>query len=203
MNKPSDKKENDLKVPKSGVKGQVKKNTKLEKENLSASDLKDKIIGDLKVKLKDTEDKLLRELAENDNLRKRHEKEVQDNLKYAIRNFSSDLLSVTDNFQRALDSISGEDFDNSPKLKNLKIGLEAVEKEIYEIFEKNGVKKFDSLEKKFDPEIHQAVSKISSDHPEGVIVEEFAKGFMIGERLLRPAMVVVSSGKQKEDNKGS
>lgn len=203
MNKPSDKKENDLKVPKSGVKGQVKKNTKLEKENLSASDLKDKIIGDLKVKLKDTEDKLLRELAENDNLRKRHEKEVQDNLKYAIRNFSSDLLSVTDNFQRALDSISGEDFDNSPKLKNLKIGLEAVEKEIYEIFEKNGVKKFDSLEKKFDPEIHQAVSKISSDHPEGVIVEELAKGFMIGERLLRPAMVVVSSGKQKEDNKGS
>ena len=203
MNKPSDKKENDLKVPKSGFKGQVKKNTKLEKENLSASDLKDKIIGDLKVKLKDTEDKLLRELAENDNLRKRHEKEVQDNLKYAIRNFSSDLLSVTDNFQRALDSISGEDFDNSPKLKNLKIGLEAVEKEIYEIFEKNGVKKFDSLEKKFDPEIHQAVSKISSDHPEGVIVEELAKGFMIGERLLRPAMVVVSSGKQKEDNKGS
>jgi len=203
MNKPSDKKENDLKVPKSGVKGQVKKNTKLEKENLSASDLKDKIVGDLKVKLKDTEDKLLRELAENDNLRKRHEKEVQDNLKYAIRNFSSDLLSVTDNFQRALDSISGEDFDNSPKLKNLKIGLEAVEKEIYEIFEKNGVKKFDSLEKKFDPEIHQAVSKISSDHPEGVIVEELAKGFMIGERLLRPAMVVVSSGKQKEDNKGS
>ena len=76
-------------------------------------------------------------------------------------------------------------------------------KEIYEIFEKNGVKKFDSLEKKFDPEIHQAVSKISSDHPEGVIVEELAKGFMIGERLLRPAMVVVSSGKQKEDNKGS
>ncbi len=203
MNKPTDKSKNDSKVPKSEVKGQAKKNTKLEKENLSTSDLKDKIIGDLKVKLKDTEDKLLRELAENDNLRKRHEKEVQDSLKYAIRNFSSDLLSVTDNFQRALDSISGEDFGQSPKLKNLKIGLEAVEKEIYEIFEKNGVKKFDSLEKKFDPEIHQAVSKISSDHPEGVIVEEFAKGFMIGERLLRPAMVVVSSGKQKEDNKGS
>ena len=63
---------------------------------------------------------MLRELAENDNLRKRHEKEVQDNLKYAIRNFSSDLLSVTDNFQRALDSISGEDFDNSQKIKKSK-----------------------------------------------------------------------------------
>ena len=202
MNKPTGKNEYDSKVPKSGAKNQVKKNTKLEKENLSTSDLKDKIIGDLKVKLKDTEDKLLRELAENDNLRKRHEKEVQDNLKYAIRNFSSDLLSVTDNFQRALSSISGEDFEQSPKLKNLKVGLEAVEKEIYEIFEKNGVKKFDSLEKKFNPEIHQAVSKISSDRPEGVIVEELAKGFMIGERLLRPAMVVVSSGNQKEENKG-
>ena len=203
MNKPTDKNENDSKVPKSGVKVDIKKNHKPEKDNLSSSDLKDKIIGDLKVKLKETEDKLLRELAENDNLRKRHEKELKESLKYAIRNFSSDLLSVTDNFQRALNSISGEDFEQSPKLKNLQIGLEAVEKEIYEIFEKNGVKRFDSLEKKFDPEIHQAVSKITSDYPEGIIVEELTKGFMIGERLLRPAMVVVSSGKQKELNNDS
>ena len=197
------KNENDSKASKSEAKSQIKKDPKSEKEDSNTSDLSEKIIGDLKVKLKDTEDKLLRELAENDNLRKRHEKELQDSLKYSIRNFSSDLLSVTDNFQRALNSISGEDFEQSATLKNLKIGLEAVEKEIYEIFEKNGIKKFDSLKKKFDPEIHQAVSKVSSELQEGLIVEELAKGFTIGERLLRPAMVVVSSGEQKEDNKDS
>ena len=205
MNKPTGtgKNENDSKVAKSGVKSQIKKNPKSEKEELNTSDLNDKIIGDLKVKLKETEDKLLRELAENDNLRKRHEKELQDSLKYSIRNFSSDLLSVTDNFQRALNSISGQDFEQSSTLKNLKVGLEAVEKEIYEIFEKNGIKKFDSLKKKFDPEIHQAVSKVSSELSEGLIVEELAKGFTIGDRLLRPAMVVVSSGSQKEGKKDS
>ena len=158
-----------------------------------------KIIADLKIKLKQAEDKLLRELAENENLRKRHQKESQENLKYAIRNFSSELLNVTDNFQRALNSIPRENLGQNVMLKNLVVGLEAVEKEIYEIFEKNGVVRFDSLEKKFNPEIHQAVSKKNSDKPEGTIIEELAKGFMIGERLLRPAMVVVSSGKNQEE----
>ena len=158
-----------------------------------------KIIADLKIKLKQAEDKLLRELAENENLRKRHQKESQENLKYAIRNFSSELLNVTDNFQRALNSIPRENLGQNVMLKNLVVGLEAVEKEIYEIFEKNGVVRFDSLEKKFNPEIHQAVSKKNSDKPEGTIIEELAKGFMIGERLLRPAMVVVSSGKTQEE----
>ena len=158
-----------------------------------------KIIADLKIKLKQAEDKLLRELAENENLRKRHQKESQENLKYAIRNFSSELLNVTDNFQRALNSIPRENLGQNVMLKNLVIGLEAVEKEIYEIFEKNGVVRFDSLEKKFNPEIHQAVSKKNSDKPEGTIIEELAKGFMIGERLLRPAMVVISSGKTQEE----
>ncbi len=158
-----------------------------------------KIIADLKIKLKQAEDKLLRELAENENLRKRHQKESQENLKYAIRNFSSELLNVTDNFQRALNSIPRENLGQNVMLKNLVVGLEAVEKEIYEIFEKNGVVRFDSLEKKFNPEIHQAVSKKNSDKPEGTIIEELAKGFMIGERLLRPAMVVISSGKTQEE----
>tara|TARA_B100000900_G_scaffold48910_1_gene36180 strand:- start:124 stop:717 length:594 start_codon:yes stop_codon:yes gene_type:complete len=197
MNKPTGKNDNQGKVEQNNDKQGLKKNTKNLKPEQSEDNLNEKIIADLKIKLKQTEDKLLRELAENDNLRKRHEKESQENLKYAIRNFSADLLSVTDNFERALNSISKDDIDRNPNLKNLLVGLEAVEKEIFEIFEKNGVKKFDSHEKKFDPEIHQAVSKIESTLAEGTIVEELAKGFMIGDRLLRPAMVVVSSGKNK------
>ena len=119
-------------------------------------------------------------------------------MKYAVKNFSYELLNVTDNFQRALHSISKKDIEESANLKSLFVGLEAVEKEIYEIFEKNGITRFDSLNTKFDPERHQAVSKKESELPEGMIVEELQKGFMIGERLLRPAMVIVSAGKSEK-----
>ena len=115
-------------------------------------------------------------------------------MKFAIKNFSYELLNVTDNFDRALNSISKNDVEENENLKNLFNGLKAVEKEIHDIFEKNGVKKFDSLNEKFDPERHQAVSKRDSEKAEGVIIEELQKGFMINERLLRPAMVIVSSG---------
>ena len=156
----------------------------------------DSLVDELKTKLKDAEDKLLRSLAENDNLRKRHDKEIEDNSKYAIKNFSYSLLNVADNLQRALESIpnteaSGLD-DNI--IKNLVIGIKAVEKELIDSLEKHGVTKFDSINQKFDPEIHQAVSKVQNEKADGTIVEEMQKGFKIGDRLLRPAMVVVSMG---------
>lgn len=190
MNKTTGRESNQKKI----IKNENSKRTKDTKHEAKTV-LNEKIISDLKVKLKDTEDKLLRELAENENLRKRHEKELQENLKYSIRNFSSDLLSVTDNFERALKSVTKEIEEDNTSIKNLVIGLQAVEKDIYDIFEKNGIQRFDSLAQKFDPEKHQAVSKVDSEHEEGTIVEELAKGFLIGERLLRPAMVIVSSGK--------
>ena len=156
----------------------------------------DSLVDELKTKLKDAEDKLLRSLAENDNLRKRHDKEIEDNSKYAIKNFSYSLLNVADNLQRALESIpnteaSGLD-DNI--IKNLVIGIKAVEKELIDSLEKHGVTKFDSINQKFNPEIHQAVSKVHNEKADGTIVEEMQKGFKIGDRLLRPAMVVVSMG---------
>ena len=151
--------ENEKKIDKTFEKKDSKKEGRTTKNQNVSETNNQKIIADLKIKLKEAEDKLLRELAENENLRKRHEKESQENLKYAIRNFSSELLSVTDNFQRALSSIPRENLGEDVMLKNLVIGLEAVEKEIYEIFERNGVVCFESLEKKFNPEIHQAVSK--------------------------------------------
>ena len=156
----------------------------------------DSLVDELKTILKDADDKLLRSLAENDNLRKRHDKEIEDNSKYAIKNFSYSLLNVADNLQRALESIpnteaSGLD-DNI--IKNLIIGIKAVEKELIDSLEKHGVTKFDSINQKFDPEIHQAVSKVQNEKADGTIVEEMQKGFKIGDRLLRPAMVVVSMG---------
>ena len=151
--------------------------------------------------MKECEDKLLRSLAENDNLRKRHEKETEDNLKYATKNFAFSLLPVTDNFQRAIQSIPDDVSEKDKLLKNLVIGIQAVEKELDDVFLKNGIKKFDSLDQKFNPELHQAVSKVNNDKPEGTIVEEFQRGYMIGDRLLRAAMVVVSMGPEKKEEK--
>ena len=160
-----------------------------------------KIIEDLKLKLKDVEDKLLRELAENDNLRKRHEKELSDSHKFSIKNFSLDILTVSDNFQRAIHSIPKDDLEASSVLKNLVVGLESVEKEMHVVFERNGVKPFESMGDTFNPELHQAVSYKNSDKKSGVIIEEMQKGYKIAERLLRPAMVTVSKGPEgKKEN---
>ena len=156
----------------------------------------DVLVDELKLKLKDPEDKLLRSLAENDNLRKRPDKEIEDNSKYAIKNLSYSLLNVADNLQRALESIPNSEASglDDNVIKNLVIGIKAVEKELIDSLEKHGVKRFDSIYQKFNPEIHQAVSKVHNEKADGTIVEEMQKGFKIGDRLLRPAMVVVSMG---------
>ena len=156
----------------------------------------DSVVDELKSKLKDAEDKLLRSLAENDNLRKRHDKEIEDNSKYAIKNLSLSLLNVADNLQRALESIPNSEASglDDNVIKNLVIGIKAVEKELIDSLEKHGVKRFDSINQKFNPDIHQAVSKVHNEKVDGTIVEEMQKGFKIGDRLLRPAMVVVSMG---------
>ena len=174
------------------------KNKNTHTSDVKKNDESEKVINELKQKLQDVEDKLLRSLAENDNLRKRHEKEKEDNLKYATKNFASSLLPVTDNFQRAMSSVENVKIEENKVLKNLVIGIQAIEKELGDAFEKNGVKRFDSLDQKFDPERHQAVSKIHSEKPDGIVVEELQKGFMIEDRLLRAAMVVVSMGPEKK-----
>ena len=190
----NEKKENlDLKKQDNFVKAKKSPDKDVQKKVKNAQDL---LVDELKSKLKDVEDKLLRSLADNDNLRKRHDKEIEDNSKYAIKNLAYSLLNVADNLQRALESIpktEASGLDNNV-IKNLIIGIKAVEKELIDSLEKHGVTKFDSINQKFNPEIHQAVSKIHNEKADGTIVEEMQKGFKIGDRLLRPAMVVVSMG---------
>ena len=183
----------DFKKPENLAKEKKSSDKNAQKKVKSSQDL---LIDELKSKLNDVEDKLLRSLADNDNLRKRHEKEIEDNSKYAIKNFSYSLLNVADNLQRALESIpdSRETGSDNNVLKNLIIGIQAVEKELINSLEKHGVTKFESINQKFNPEVHQAVSKVHNEKANGTIVEEMQKGFKIGERLLRPAMVVVSMG---------
>ena len=171
------------------------KATKIQKNKTqNSTDEEKKIVEELKVKLKSSEDRALRLLAETENLRKRHIREIGESQQYAIQNFALSLLSITDNFQRALKAVP-EKVPDDNLLKNLIIGIQALEKEFYETFEKHGITKFSSVNKKFDPEYHQAVSKISSAKVEkGFVSEELQCGFKIGDRLLRPSMVVVSEG---------
>ena len=183
----------DLKKQENLIKAKKPLDKNTQKKVKNSQDL---LVDELKSKLKDAEDKLLRSLAENDNLRKRHDKEIEDNSKYAIKNLSLSLLNVADNLQRALESIPNSEAGglDDNVIKNLVIGIKAVEKELIDSLEKHGVKRFDSINQKFNPDIHQAVSKVHNEKVDGTIVEEMQKGFKIGDRLLRPAMVVVSMG---------
>ncbi len=176
----------------------VNKDTNQTKTQVSNSEKK---LADLSTKNKELEEKILRLLAESENLRKRHEREIQDSQSYAIKNFASSLLSIADNFQRALQSVPEKETQNT-LVNNLIIGIKAVEKEFFEVFEKNGIKKFSSINQKFDPEIHQAVSKINHDKiQKGFVCDELQLGFKISDRLLRPAMVVVSEGPKQDEKK--
>ena len=179
-----------------------------EKEIKKASELGEKIEKDdvsIEEKLKDTEDKLLRSLAEIENQRKRFEKEIKDAFEYGSFNFAKESLAILDNLQRAKEAIKNdkilkENKDLDKFLENISI----VEKDLISIFEKNNIKKINSLGKSFDPNLHQAMTEIEDNDSEpGSVVQEIQPGYMLGERLLRPALVGVAKKKdaKKHENK--
>jgi len=139
-------------------------------------------------------DKLLRTLAEMENLRKRTEREVADARLYGIAGFARDVLAVADNMHRALAAIGPELRENADaKLTSLIEGVELTERELLKTLEKNGVKKFSPLGEKFDPNLHQAMYEVPhSDAPAGHVAQVIQSGYMIGERMLRPALVGIS-----------
>jgi len=152
-------------------------------------------IKDLEEKVKELNDKLLRSLAENQNLRKIHDKEKEDLLKYSSSNFAREVLNIADNLERAFDLLKKNSEFNNDKFKDVKVGIELIEKELINSFERNGIKSIESVGKKFDPNYHQALNEVESDKEEGTIVDEIQKGYMLYDRLLRPAMVSISKKK--------
>ena len=151
----------------------------------------------LKEEIKTLKEEKIRVLAEMENLRKRFEREKIDSIKYGSVNFARDVLSPGDNLERALSAINEEE-EQSQSIKNLIEGLLMVKKELSTALEKNGITKIDSLNKKFDPNLHQAMMEIeNNDLDEGVVVQEIQTGYMMHDRLLRPAMVGVSKKPQK------
>ena len=142
-------------------------------------------------------DKILRLLAENQNLRKNHEKEKEDILKYGSFNFASGILSLTDNLDRAFSIFKNNQKFKDKEFVDIKNGIELIEKELLVTLEKNNITYVDCLNKKFDPNFHQALSEIESEKEHGTVVEEIQKGYLLHDRLLRPSLVnIAKSGKK-------
>lgn len=147
----------------------------------------------------EAKDRMLRTLAEMENLRKRTAREVSDARAYAISGFARDVLDIADNLQRALDAVPAEARAAAePGLTALIEGVELTERSLHNALEKHGVRKFDPAGEKFDPNVHQAMYEVpDSSIPAGTIAHVIQAGYMIGERVLRPAMVGVAKGGAK------
>jgi molecular chaperone GrpE len=139
-------------------------------------------------------DRLLRAIAETENLRRRSEREKAEATLYAASNFARDMLSVADNLGRALMSVDADQRENADAtLKALLDGVDATQRELHNVFERHGIVRFDPKGEKFDPYFHQAMFELPSpEATPGTVVETVQAGYRIGERVLRPAMVAVA-----------
>ncbi len=164
-------------------------------EDISAEE----IIENQNKEIQDLKDQLLRSLAEGENLRKRTIKEIEDAKKYSHISFVRDLVSSVDNLQRALVAVPKDKSEFSEPIKNLIIGLEIVEKEIINTFEKHKLTQISPLGEKFDYNFHQAMYEVTTTEKDpGYVVEVSQKGYLLHDRLVRPAMVGISKKPEEE-----
>lgn len=155
-------------------------------------------VGRLQAQLKDANERILRAHADMDNLRKRMEREREDTAKYAITKFACDIVGVSDNFQRAITSVPADAAAADTALKTLIEGVTMTESEFLKVLERHGVKRIDPLGQPFSPHQHQAMmEREDASVPAGTIVQVFQAGYVIDERVIRPAMVVVARGGAK------
>jgi molecular chaperone GrpE len=146
----------------------------------------------------ETRDKLLRALAEMENLRRRTEREVTDARVYGVTGLARDLIGVADDLRRALDAADESAAIVDGPAKALCEGVELIERQLLKVLEKHGIRVFDPQGAKFDPNVHQALFEVpDANIPAGSVVQVIQPGFMIGDRVLRPAMVGVSKGGPK------
>ena len=173
------------------------KNRKSKILEKSEEKVKEKTIEE---KLKEAEEKSLRSLAEIENQRRRFEKEIKDAFEFGSFNFAKECLAILDNLQRAKEAIKNDEkLKDNTDLDRFLENITVIEKDLVSIFEKNRIKKIDVNNKKFDPNFHQAMSEIEDEKKEaGTILNEIQAGYMLGDRLLRPALVSVS---KKEPSK--
>ena len=176
------------------------KNEEVNKNSETLSEKKPKEIN-FEEKLKETEDKLLRSLAEIENQRRRFEKEIKDAFEFGSFNFAKESLAILDNLERAKNAIKNDEILKSNKdLEKFLDYVSITEKDLISIFERNRITKIQAKGKKFDPNLHQAMAEIEDDKSEvGTIVQEIQCGYMLGDRLLRPALVGVAKKKSSKN----
>jgi molecular chaperone GrpE len=149
-------------------------------------------VGVLEAELAEHKDRLLRALAEAENTRRRAQREREDATKYAVAGFAKDLLSVADNLRRALDSVPEAEVRDE-RARSLLAGVAATERELSSVFERHGIRRIDPIGERFDHNFHQAIFEAERrDEPPGTIVEVLQPGYLLHDRLLRPAMVGVA-----------
>ena len=149
----------------------------------------------LEVKLAETSDRMLRALAETDNVRKRSEKERADTAKFAVSGFARELVTVADNLRRALGAFPEAERDANPAIKNLYAGIEATERGLLKVFENMGIRKIEPMNEVFNPNFHEVMFETPMPSmPPGTIIQIIEPGYMIHERLLRPARVGIAKG---------
>jgi molecular chaperone GrpE len=158
----------------------------------------DDLIGELRRELSDVKDKNLRLLAEMENLRRRTDDEKASSAKYGITRFATDVITVGDNFQRAMSAVPAGAADADPALKSLLDGVQMIEREYLNVLERHGVKRVQAVGEIFSPHLHQAMMQVPKPEvPAGTILQVFQEGYTIGDRLLRAAVVTVSEGGPK------
>ena len=184
-NKDEIKKENQNKVDENT------QDTDLEKETENSNE------NNIENKLSELNDKYLRLLAENQNIRRNHEQEKEDILKYGSFSFAQQILGLTDNLDRAFQIFKNDEKFKTDEFKNILNGIEMIEKELQSTLEKNSIRYIDCLDKPFDPNLHQAIGEKESDKAPGIVLEEMQKGYQMHDRLLRPSMVYVSKKSDK------
>ena len=176
----------------------------VDNQNSTPKDESKENVKDLPVeqKLKETEDKLLRSLAEIENQRRRFEKEIKDAFEFGSFNFAKESLAILDNLERAKNAIKNDEVLKTNKdLEKFLENISIIEKDLISIFEKNRIFKIDSRGKKFDPNLHQAMTEIEDEKAEvGTVVQEIQPGYMMGDRLLRPSLVGVARKKKSEND---
>ncbi len=152
-------------------------------------------LAELKAENAELRDRLLRTMAEMENLRRRTEREKADTAKYAISEFARDAVSIGDNLRRAIEAAQKEPLDESPALQTLFEGVEVTERELFKVLERHGITRFDPLGEKFDPHLHEAMVKVDVPGvPADIVVQVLQAGYKIGDRVLRPAAVIVAKG---------
>ena len=193
------------------TKSEKKEQKKVIPEDKSSSEIKEneeeKVIlkkeETTEEKLKNTQEKLLRTMAEMENQRRRFEKEKKEAFEFGGFNFAAESLSLIDNIDRAMISFKNDEaLKNNNDLNKIIDGIEIVKKDLISIFKKNGIEAIECINKKFDPNFHQAMLEVENNTKEpGTVVQEIQKGYMMKDRLLRPSLVGVAKKREEKREK--